>query len=309
MTRNLYLGADLQPLFNTTADALAATAKATYQQVLDSEIDARLDAVSHEIMAAKPDLVALQEASVWTEQPAGGSSPIVRYDYLATLLARLADLGATYTAAATANGFSGGLPVEGVGLASLQDRDVILVRGGSSVTVANPKTGRFTAKLTVSVVGAPIEVVRGWASIEATVAGRTFLLVATHLEAFDDSVRDLQQTELLAMLNGSTMPALVLGDLNSAATGTGNKAYAAMVSAGYGDAWATAHAGDPGLTCCRSADLTGGTLTDRIDFVLFRGAFQVLAADVVGADASARTPGGRWPSDHAGVVATLTAPG
>ena len=49
-------------------------------------------------------------------------------------------------------------------------------------------------------------------------------------------------------------------------------------------------------------------LSDRRDFVLFRGAFEVLGVDVLGADPVNRSPSGLWPSDHAGVVATLTVP-
>jgi hypothetical protein len=46
-------------------------------------------------------------------------------------------------------------------------------------------------------------------------------------------------------------------------------------------------------------------LNDRRDFVLFRGSFQVLRADLVGADPANRTTSGLWPSDHAGVLAKL----
>ena len=55
---------------------------------------------------------------------------------------------------------------------------------------------------------------------------------------------------------------------------------------------------------------------ERIDFVLFRdpklgairGPFDALAASIVGNAPSDRTPSGLWPSDHAGVVATLRVP-
>jgi endonuclease/exonuclease/phosphatase family metal-dependent hydrolase len=64
----------------------------------------------------------------------------------------------------------------------------------------------------------------------------------------------------------------------------------------------------PGLTCCRSADLKSGTLSERIDYILHRGGFDPVSAEVVGTDAMSRTPGNRWASDHAGVVATLEVP-
>lgn len=45
--------------------------------------------------------------------------------------------------------------------------------------------------------------------------------------------------------------------------------------------------------------------TQRLDLVLFSGAFRVKDADVVGATLLDRIPAGMWPSDHAGVVVTL----
>ena len=49
-------------------------------------------------------------------------------------------------------------------------------------------------------------------------------------------------------------------------------------------------------------------LTERIDFVLFRGDFAVHSVEVVGDEPVDRTPSGLWPSDHAGVVAQLEVP-
>jgi len=42
--------------------------------------------------------------------------------------------------------------------------------------------------------------------------------------------------------------------------------------------------------------------------VLLRGGFGVRAADVLGDHPDDRTPLGLWPSDHAGVAATLVLP-
>ena len=68
-----------------------------------------------------------------------------------------------------------------------------------------------------------------------------------------------------------------------------------------------ARPGDPGFTCCQDADLLNPTskLSERIDLVLFRGNFSAIHADIVGDNPANRTSSGLWPSDHAGVVATL----
>jgi hypothetical protein len=49
-------------------------------------------------------------------------------------------------------------------------------------------------------------------------------------------------------------------------------------------------------------------LDRRNDLVLYRGGFTVREAAVVGDHPDDRAPSGFWPSDHAGVVATLKLP-
>jgi endonuclease/exonuclease/phosphatase family metal-dependent hydrolase len=309
MSRNLYLGADLTPLFAASSTELPQVAKATYDQVVASDVEHRMATVAAEIVDAQPDLVALQEATIWREQVPGAAAPAVRYDFVGLLLADLAARGMPYRVATSVDGFSGGLPVDGVGVVTMQDRDVILLRDGSRVAVRDTARGTYTAKLTVRIAGAAIEVVRGWTSVDATVGGRDFRLVATHLEAFDDPVRDQQQAELLAMIEAAgTEPTMLAGDLNSASEGTGSTTYRNVLAAGFGDVWTAANPDRQGPTCCRSADLRSGTLAQRIDYVLFHGGFGVSSAEVVGAVPSSRTPAGRWSSDHAGVVSVLTVP-
>jgi hypothetical protein len=53
----------------------------------------------------------------------------------------------------------------------------------------------------------------------------------------------------------------------------------------------------------------GSTLTKRIELVLTKGGFNPVAVDVVGEESADRPASGLWPSDHAGVVATLQIPG
>lgn len=308
MTRNLYLGADLNPLFEAEADGLGAALQAVFDQVQASDIPARLDIIAKEIVDTRPDLVALQEATLWRVQAPGANESTELYDFVEILLGRLAARGATYEVAASADGFSGGMPVAGVGLVSMQDRDVILVRADSSVSTSAPKTGTFPTKLQLDIAGVPIEVVRGWASVEATAGGERMRFVATHLEAFDDGIRDRQQKELLAELDASDLPTMLLGDLNSSAGGDDSATYDATLAAGFADAWSTIRPEVTGRTCCRTSDLTRGELSERIDFVLYRGDFDVIAAEVVGAETISRTPTGKWASDHAGVQATVRIP-
>ncbi len=86
-------------------------------------------------------------------------------------------------------------------------------------------------------------------------------------------------------------------------------AYLLLKNAGFVDTFRTTAApNDPGFTCCQAENLLNVTtnLGHRIDLVQFRGPFKVENVQVVGASPADRTRLGLWPSDHAGVVATLT---
>jgi endonuclease/exonuclease/phosphatase family metal-dependent hydrolase len=110
------------------------------------------------------------------------------------------------------------------------------------------------------------------------------------------------------LLDGPAMtnlPTIIVGDLNSTPS---DLAPATAVGAGFTDEWAAANPGDPGFTAFQNRPAINNPISNlhsRIDYVLERGLFAPLDLHLVGADPSARTASGLWPSDHAGVVATL----
>jgi hypothetical protein len=65
--------------------------------------------------------------------------------------------------------------------------------------------------------------------------------------------------------------------------------------------------GELGNTWQHAPDLRNKAVnvTRRLDLGLVRDGFCALDADVVGEELTDSTPSGLWPSDHAGVVATL----
>ena len=96
---------------------------------------------------------------------------------------------------------------------------------------------------------------------------------------------------------------VVVGDLNSRADGLGTPSYANLVAAGLEDAWN----GDGGLHLLARIEPAqpddGVRQAHRLRPHPRTGA--VLRAGVVGEEPWNRTASGLWPSDHAGVVATL----
>jgi endonuclease/exonuclease/phosphatase family metal-dependent hydrolase len=99
------------------------------------------------------------------------------------------------------------------------------------------------------------------------------------------------------------LPVVLVGDMNSG-PGSDVGAYDILTGGGLADV------GGTGLTCCHANDLRNpdATLTKRIDLVFARGGFRPVSAEVVGNEPADRIAGGLWPSDHAGVVATLKLP-
>ena len=70
MTRNLFLGADLIPLATTAPGAPFQQAAGTlFDGVKATDPDARMKLIAREIADAGPDLVGLQEVSLWRTGP------------------------------------------------------------------------------------------------------------------------------------------------------------------------------------------------------------------------------------------------
>jgi endonuclease/exonuclease/phosphatase family metal-dependent hydrolase len=282
--------------------------------VQTNDIEARAKLMAREIDREKPDLVGLQEAMLFSTDtpPDGPATPAetVVYDFVQLLVDALADRGMEYEAVSVYNGTDAELPA---GLpptmdVRLRDRVVVLVRrdghGRHELEVSNPQSGRYTAALTTPTAAGPITLPRGWASVDVTMDGRSFRFVTTHLEAFTAQVRNPQAAQLAANLAAATMPVVLVGDFNSG-PGTDTGAYGILANGGFADAWSA----DGGLTCCHAVDLRNPdpTLTKRVDLILTRGGFETKKIEVVGEEPSDRKHD-LWPSDHAGVVATLRIP-
>ena len=120
-------------------------------------------------------------------------------------------------------------------------------------------------------------------------------------------VQVAQANELLAGPAGTPLPLVFVGDYNSPADGTGSATYDNLIAAGFQDAWSEVHPGELGYTSTQNADLMNPTslLSERIDLVLHRGGLSAISAELVGENPADRTTSGLWPSDHAGIVATL----
>ncbi len=312
MTRNVYLGTDLAPIFGApTPFALFAAVGAGWTQVQANDFPARAEAIADEIAAADPDLVGLQEAMLFrTDVPADGAATpaeTVAIDFVDVLVEALAARGLEYETVAAFTGTDAELPA---GLppaldVRLTDRVVVLAamhRKTADLKLSNPRAGRYAAAVTLDTPVGTLPAPRGWASVDVKIRGKRFRFVTTHLEAFSPLIRNAQAAELLAGPVATRLPVVVVGDFNSG-PGFDLAAYRILAAGDLADMWTNGR----GLTCCYATDLrsTSQPLTKRIDLVLARGGLEPVSAEVVGDELADRTPSGLWPSDHAGVVARL----
>lgn len=315
MTRNMYVGTDLDPVIAAVAESpeqVPLLAAQAWGNMLATQFAERAAAMADEIKRNRPHLIGLQEVSlIRTQFPGdaviGGTIPAtdVAFDFLATLLDELSARGLSYEVAAQVQNFDAELPRINPDYSftdvRLTDFDVILAR--STVDTSNAVGANYSTYLPVP--GVPVY--RGWVAVDAKVKNTTYRFVNTHLESAHPLVRAGQAQELTMILAAETKPLIVVGDFNSEATvGT---AYMMMVGEGYTDIWDT-RIGFPsdGFTCCQEETLANAQsqLATRIDFVFVRNMTPTVAAAwTTGDEPWWKTSSGLWPSDHAGVVAWM----
>jgi endonuclease/exonuclease/phosphatase (EEP) superfamily protein YafD len=313
-TYNLYLGADLTPLFSATTQAeLVQRAGQVYANVVKTDFPARAEAIAELLAANPPEVAGLQEVALWETGPIGG--PLTpSYDFLRLLLDALARHGLAYRPVAVNVNFSSGgpIPIGATTAARFTDRDVILARADlpeALVGVSNPESHNFAVRLVIptGIPGLSFAVPRGWSAVDVKVRGKTVRFANTHLEAFSTPVRNAQAAELATALARSPHPVVLVGDLNSRPDDMSG-AYGTFSTTGYADAWTVARGPEGGFTSGQSEllDNVPSLLDHRIDYVLYQPrAVEALQAEVIGEELSDSTFSGLWPSDHAGVVATL----
>jgi hypothetical protein len=264
----------------------------------------------------------------------------VAYDFLTILLDALAARGLHYEVAVSVTNADVELPML-TGFISdqriptfddlrLVDHDVILVRG--DVDVSNPMAANYMNNVSEIIGGIELEFTRGWAAIDAEVCGETYRFVNTHLEISSDPqsifrvIQAAQMQELLTILSYEPNPILLVGDFNSSpehVPGVGclpgssdchdyvPPYLQATMYAGYLDAWELIFWPRDGFTSGFDEFVSDPTveLTERIDLVLLmpqQKEIRRVAGITTGDNAFCMTPGGLWPSDHAGVVTRIT---
>lgn len=311
ISRNLYVGADLDAVIAALVSPDPAddgpALQLAIQTLQQTAFPARAEALADEITRNAPAAVGLQEVST-LEVP---GLPTIAF--LPILQAALVARGLSYTAVASVTNFDLSVPLGPGVFARLADQEVLLVADG--LTVLATGQGLYAQNLPLGFA----TISRGWVSADLAVAGKTIRVVSTHLESgsgLPGLVRQAQAAELAGMVGATSLPVILMGDLND---GPGSVMHQILTGAGLLDVWAERNGVAPGFTCCHASDLSNadaGGFNQRLDYVMVRGGFTTGSGrlvggariEIIGEEAGDRILGpfgAIWPSDHAGLVASL----
>lgn len=304
MTWNLYVGADITPLIGKMPNQVPEAVTEVFNQLRQTDFLTRAKSIAEQIYQTKPDLIGLQEVALLTVQ-----FPRIKrvIDFLRILLKELKKLGLKYDVIAINENSKISLPSSKGNIIGLLDRDVILARDESPMEFSNIQENNFKTNLAAPIGNQLFTILRGWSSVDISIADQKFKLVNTHLEAYSTIIRMGQAIELLLKESvAADIPVVFVGDFNSNAERNVGLTYSFLSAVGFSDAWDIAGNG-AGYTAIQDPDLLNSTsnLDERIDFILFQDGFNVQKIDTVGDKQKDRTSSGLWPSDHAGVVATF----
>ena len=307
MTQNLYVGSFFQELNAArTPSEIITAATLTYQHILATRPAERAVVIADEIAKLQPDFVGLEQAAILRTGTAPPATTVT-FDLLQSLLQELAARGVRYETVAVRPGLDAEAPTALGFNVRLTMRDALIVRADlleeGHVKLSNLQIRHYIAASTDT---------EGYSSIDVTWRGRQFRLVTTHFDLLSFAVP--QALELVQTAANTTLPVVLVCDCNANPDNPTDPifqnypAYLLLKNAGFVDAFRTARLNDPGFTCCQQENLlnVASAMSHRIDLVQFRGPFKVENVQVVGASPADRTRLGLWPSDHAGVVATLT---
>jgi endonuclease/exonuclease/phosphatase family metal-dependent hydrolase len=245
MTRNLYLGADIQRPVNAAVaaqmaggsaqDVVVALANATHvsRAIVDrTSFPVRSNLLAAEIAETAPDLVGLQEVALWRSGPlqlnqvAVPNATTVDYDFLEILLDDLAELGAEYEAVKIGNradveapSFTGS-PFNGTIGGTVRDvrltmRDVILMKVDDGLAETAEGGATYAHNLVVTIAGATLNFTRGYDWVDVRSGATSFRFVNTHLEAFSSDLALAQASEMLQATTAAGRSTVIVCDCNS----------------------------------------------------------------------------------------------
>jgi hypothetical protein len=322
MTYNMDVGTEYAGMTDRNLVNFLQAADNMVLSIRASDPVGRTQAIARQIVASKPALVSLQEVATLSTGPTK-ENLTSEFDYLQLLLGALSAQGVPYMPVAWSTTWDATVPTT-TGFARNTWSVYVLARadlGSEGFSFAGSQGGTFTNTLVVHLyaldgfASCPVTLKsdgscrmpwpRGWAYTDVSYRGQQFRIIGAHLDSASAIYEVPQGLELLNGPANTPLPVIVAADLNCDCSNRDDPTAATCTnfsSAGFTDAWAAANPLGTGYT--KHLPL----MSQRSDYVMFRGRFHVQAAEIVGDQIADKTATGLWPSDHAGVVVRLQTP-
>jgi hypothetical protein len=238
MARNLYLGADVGVALDLLPD-MPAAAQFMWEQVAATDFSARAPLLAAEAARHQPAVIGLQEATHWRCRAGNVGRAVDVYDFTAEFLAATRDAGVEYVVAEHdgRRAFNEGYSIPAIPFLSVVDdpatfqplfgrdtatcgfaiSDALLVRADLADGIRAVGTSEFRDRYVVAPTVLAID--RGYAWADLRIGDSTTRFVTTHLESLwdgdDATVGAMQARQLVEDLAETTLPLVVIGDLNN----------------------------------------------------------------------------------------------
>lgn len=238
MTRNLYLGSDVGVAMDLIPN-LSAAAQFMWDQVKKTDFNKRAPKLAAEVIAKKPDVVGLQEATIWFCKKNVFSKRTEVFNFTKQFLAATKAQGTEYVLAQKdgITALNTGYSIAAVPFVTMvndpeifqplfgQDKaacgfeiaDALAIRADLADKVL--KVGNTEYEQTYTIVPTIMTIYRGYTWADIQIGNTPVRFVTTHLESLWDENKvpnsAIQAQQLIADLKNTKNPVVVMGDFNS----------------------------------------------------------------------------------------------
>ena len=238
MTRNLYLGADVGVAMDLIPN-LSAAAQFMWDQVKATDFNLRAPKLAAEVIAARPDVIGIQEATIWFCKKNAWSKRTEVFNFTDQFLAATKAQGQEYVLASKGGktAINTGYSIAAIPYLTMvndpetfqplfgQDKaacgfeiaDALAIRAELANKVL--AVGNTEYEATYTIVPTIMTIYRGYSWADIQIGNTPVRFVTTHLESLWDENKvpnaAKQAQQLITDLKNTKNPIVIMGDFNS----------------------------------------------------------------------------------------------
>ena len=235
MSRNIYLGADVGVALELIPD-MPAAAQFMWDQVNKNDFSKRSVALANEIKEYQPDVIGLQEATIWYCKKNAWSKKVEVFNFTDQLLEAL---GGSYVLASKdgKTAFNPGYSINPIPFLTMvkdperfqkifgEDKAACGFQIGDALAIKKSladqviQVGNTEYEDSYSIIPTLMTIYRGYTWADINIANIPVRFVSTHLESIWDENKvpnaAKQASQLISDLKETNMPLVVIGDFNA----------------------------------------------------------------------------------------------